>query len=196
MDLGAWIRTNGRFLSAGDSGQSRAKLRAAFALELPLHWPLRVRLLFSYAGDVRFSSNPSHLFFLRSRAFSAGQIYRSSVTGSTRNPFGSGNLSGVPADDSTTSHSRFACHIAYKIEIHRIAGIWQFRPLRGFGRAGRRGCPSALRGVRDLEVGRKRTSPGPLLPLVKPVIAEGLPRSEYSAEHRAGQYLRVRVLGS
>jgi hypothetical protein len=110
--------------------------------------------------------------------------------------WGSGNLFGVPADDSTTSHSRFAYHIAYKIEIHRIAGIWQFRPLRGFGRAGRRGCPSALSGVRGLEVGRKRTSPRPLLPLVKPVIAEGLPRSEYSAEHRAGQYLRVRVLGS
>ncbi len=82
------------------------------------------------SGGCQILLQPVPSSFFDPGAFSAGQIYRSSVTGSTRNPFGSGNLFGVPADDSTTSHSRFAYHIAYKIEIHRIAGIWQFRPLR------------------------------------------------------------------
>jgi hypothetical protein len=54
-------------------------------------------------------------------------------------------------------------------------------PLRGFGRARRRGCLCALRGVRGPEAGRKRMSPRLRQP---PAIAEGLPRTEYSAKRK------------
>jgi hypothetical protein len=103
--------------------------------------PLRLGLLFSYPGDVRFFSNPSHLFFLRSRAFSTRQIYPSAVHGQHAKSIRKRKSVCCPADDSTTSHSRFDYDIAYKIEIHRIAGIWQFRPFRGFARAGKNRLP-------------------------------------------------------
>ena len=56
------------------------------------------------------------------------------------------------------------------------------RPLRGCGRARRRGCRCARRCVRGREAGRKQMFPRLRLP---PVIAEELPQTEYLAEREA-----------
>ena len=57
---------------------------------------MRLGSLFSYPGDVRFSCNTLNTLPISSSLlFSTRQIHLSSVTGSARNPFGSGKPFGV-----------------------------------------------------------------------------------------------------
>jgi hypothetical protein len=146
-------------------------------------------LSFIHPGNVRFSCNTLPISSIL--AFSTRQIHLSSVTGSARNPLGSGKPFGVR--QTTPPAAVIWPRRCARSGDFGIADVWQFLqfasntsrrppvsitkcPLRGFGRARSRGCLCALRGIRGPEAGRKQTFPGLRLP---PVIAEELPRTEY-----------------